>query len=444
MKNSNAVFAIGLTLFALFFGAGNLIFPIFMGQDSGMETVPAIIGFLVTGVGLPILGVTAVGFSGDDLHKLASKVNPAYAIIFTVLIYLTIGPAFALPRTATTSFEIGIAPFFDAGMKQTALYVFAAIFFIVSWWFAITPSKLVARVGKIITPLLLLFLIILFGSAFVHPIGSWSLPAPQYATTASALSQGFLNGYNTMDAMAALVFGSIVVKAVRAYGARTNHEVARSTMKAGLIAGACLAIIYCCLAAIGASSVSQFGHLENGAQVLVAVSDFYFGSYGLLVMGVIVTLACLTTSIGLITACSEYFSRLIPKISYRQYATIFTVVSYVIALFGLTTIIKNAIPILMFLYPLTIALMVLSFLDPLFKGRRCVYVCTVLLTLLPAIYDGLHTLQLDLGQLDTFVKAIPLSSYGLGWVNFFVVGFVAGLIIAWFTRKNADADNTAA
>lgn len=435
MKNSNWVLAVGLTLFALFFGAGNLIFPIFMGQDSGLETVPATIGFLITGVGLPIMGVAAIGMSGDDLHKLASKVNPAFAIIFTVIIYLTIGPCFAIPRTATTSFEIGVAPFFDPAMKQTVLYIFAAIFFVISWWFAVSPSKLVERIGKVITPLLLLFLAVLFIAAFVHPMGEWTAPAPEYAGTAKAMSQGFLNGYNTMDAIAALVFGSIVVKFVRSYGAETNREVARATLKAGLIAGLCLGVIYCFLTFVGASSVTRLGHMENGAQVLVGVSNFYFSHYGMLILGIIVFLACLTTSVGLITSCGEYFSRLIPRFSYKFFVTFFTIISYCIALFGLTSIIKNAVPVLMFVYPIAISLMVLSFLDPLFKGRRCVYVCTILFTIVPALYDGLHAFNLDMGQLDALAAAVPLASYGLAWVNFFAAGFILGLLVAKATGR---------
>ena len=147
-KSKNSFIAIGLMLFALFFGAGNLIFPVFMGQNSGVETIPATIGFLITGVGLPILGIAAIGYSGDDLQKLASRICTPYAIFFTVALYLTIGPAFAIPRTATTSFEIAFAPLFSEESRQMALYGFAFVFFAVSWWLSVTPSKLVDRIGK--------------------------------------------------------------------------------------------------------------------------------------------------------------------------------------------------------------------------------------------------------------------------------------------------------
>lgn len=353
-KSANSLIPIGLMLFALFFGAGNLIFPVFMGQNSGVNTIPATIGFLVTGVGLPILGVAAIGYSGNDLQALASRIHPKYAIFFTVALYLTIGPAFAIPRTATTSFEIAISPFFGSAMKSSALYIFCFLFFVVSWWLSISPNKLVSRIGKVITPVLLLFLALLFIVSTIHPMGPWQPAADSYRDTMKALIQGFLDGYGTMDALAAFVFGIIVVNSVRQYGADTNEEVALSTLKSGLIAGACLGIIYIFLCFLGASSVTELGMQENGAGVLVGAAHYYFGSYGRIIMGVIVLLACLTTSVGLITACAEYFSRLIPALSYTLWVSAFSIISFFVALFGLTTIIKAAIPVLMFLYPLTI------------------------------------------------------------------------------------------
>ena len=429
MKRQNYLIPIGLMLFALFFGAGNLIFPIFMGQNSGSETILAIIGFLLTGVGFPILAVAAIGYSGNDLEALTSRVHPGYAIFYTVALYLTIGPAFAIPRTATTSFSIAIAPFFTESMQQTALCGFAFLFFLLSWWLASNPSKLVARIGKLITPALLVFLAILFISATISPIGPWQAPRDSYAPSLKALTQGFLDGYNTMDALAGFVFGIIVVNAVRQFGAKTNEEVATDTLKSGIIAGFCLAVIYVFLAYIGASSVSEMGIKDNGADVLVAISVHYFGSYGRILMGLIVLLACLTTSVGLITACGEYFNKLLPVLSYKMWATLFSVISFVIALCGLSTIIAAAVPVLMFLYPLTISLIFLTFGNSIYGGARSVYVCATLLTLLPALYDGCHTAGLSMPAIDALMQAVPLSHYGLGWICFFAVGVILGMMV---------------
>ncbi len=429
MKSNSYLIPIGLMLFALFFGAGNLIFPVYMGQNSGDFTIPATIGFLLTGVGFPILAVTAIGYAGDDLEGLASRVHRKYAVFFTVALYLTIGPAFAIPRTATTSFEIGAAPFFGSDMKDMALYGFAFFFFVLSWWLSISPSQLVNRIGKWITPALLAFLFLLFAVATFSPMGSWQAAAPSYQPSLRALTQGFLDGYNTLDALAGFVFGIVVINAVRLYGAKSNEEIASATLKSGLIAGACLAVIYVFLSFIGAASVEELGHLPNGADILVGVAHHYFGSYGRILMGVIVFLACLTTSVGLITACSEYFHKLLPALSYKMYVTLFSVISFGVALFGLDTIITSAIPVLMFLYPLTISLIFLLFSDHLFGGKQSVYFTATLFTLVPALYDGCHTAGLSLGAVDDLMAAMPLASYGLSWLTFFLVGMAIGWLV---------------
>ncbi len=430
MSLSKQIVAIGLMLFAMFFGAGNLIFPVFMGQSSGDNTIWATLGFLLTGVGLPILGVAAIGYSGGDMQDLASRVCKKYAIFFSVVLYITIGPAFAIPRTATTSFEIAIAPFFAPAMKDMALYGFAAIFFLLSWWLSVSPSKLVDRIGKVITPALLLFLAVLFVAATLSPMGHWQAASAAYQDPLKALTQGFLDGYNTMDALASFVFGIIVVNAVRQFGVEDNKTVALLTLRAGVIAGACLGIIYVFLCFIGAASVSQLGMLENGANILVGVSTYYFGSFAQILMGLIVFLACFTTSVGLITSCGEYFNRLIPGLNYKIWVTIFSVVSFATALFGLTTIIKAAIPVLMFLYPLTISLVILTFAHPLFGGYKAVYATGTLFTLVMALYDGIHTAGVSLGGLDTFMASLPLANHGMAWLPFCLLGMIIGRLVA--------------
>lgn len=427
-KKSNEFIAVGLMLFALFFGAGNLIFPVFMGQNAGANAVWATLGFLITGVGLPFLGVLAICYSGKDLEDLASRVTPWYGVLFSVALYLTIGPCFAIPRTATVSYEIAIAPYLTPDMKVYGTYVFPLVFFIISWWLAITPGKLVNRIGKIITPVLLVFLFILIITAGVNPMGPWQTPTEHYAHPVQAFVQGILDGYNTMDALAALVFGVLVVQAVRMFGEKTNEEITLSCLRAGLISTALLAIIYVALSFIGASSVSVIGIQENGAPVLVKTALYYFGTAGAGVLGVIVILACLTTSVGLIASCAAYFNLLIPTVNHAMWATVFSFVSFGIALFGLSTIISAAVPVLMCLYPLTVAIVILAFTDKLFGGARSVYCGSIFMTLIPALYDGFHTAGLTPDALNSVMSALPLASYGMGWISFFVVGFFAGYV----------------
>lgn len=436
-----AFIATGLMLFALFFGAGNLIFPAGMGQQAGENIASALTGFLLTGVGLPLLGVIAIAYSGSrDVQQLASRVAPWYGVWFAVMLYLAIGPFFATPRTATVSFEIGVLPFLgevDEGTQKTALFVYAIGFFALSYWLSVSPGKLVDRIGKILTPALLVAILVLTGYAMISPMGELQAPAEAYQ--AGALTKGVIEGYGTMDALASLVFAIIVIEAIRNMGVTDNKQVLSLTTRAGLVAAGCLAIVYVLIGYMGASSVSVLGTLDSGAKVLSGSADFYFGALGKSVLAVIVFLACLSTSVGLITACGEYFNRLVPKLSYHKWVIIFTLISFTIANFGLANIIKFSIPALMLLYPLTVAIIALAFLDKVFNGKRIVYVLTIAVTSIFAVIDGWKTLhgmfegskEAFIMQLDTQLSGIlPLYSSGLGWILPAIVAFIIGVVIA--------------
>jgi len=427
-ESSREFISIGLMLFALFFGAGNLIFPVFLGQNAGWNTPWATIGFLITGVGLPFAAVLAICYSGAGLKELASRVHPVYGVLFSSLLYLTIGPFFAIPRTATVSFEIAAAPFLTDAQKTIGLYVFVFIFFLLSWWLAVTPSKLVPRIGKVITPMLLLFLFILIGSSILFPMGPWMEPSAAYSAPLKAFTNALVEGYNTMDCLAGLVFGVIVVESIRFFGVKTNEEVARSAMKSGLISTFFMFIIYASLVVLGADSVSVLGHMETGAPVLSGASAYYFGTSGAVLLGLIVILACLTTSIGLIASCAAYFHQLFPMLHRQTWAALFAGFSFLIALFGLSAIIKGAIPVLLFLYPLAVSLIILTFLDKRFDGSQKVYALATACTFVPALYDGLKMLKLTTPAMDQFMHSLPLAEYDMAWTLFFITGFVLGFI----------------
>ena len=289
-QGSNTL-AIGFMLFALFFGAGNLIFPVMMGQLSGTNSWEANLGFVVTGVGLPLLGVLAFGFSGkSDLQSLASRVHPIFGVVFTVALYLAIGPLFAIPRTGSVSYETGIKPLLGGTDSSIPLLIFTIIFFAVTCFFSLNASRIVDIVGKVLTPLLLIFIGVLIVTAFTKPMGEFQAPTTNYESY--SFFTGFQEGYLTMDTLASFVFGIIVINAVRERGAKTKKEVMVSTAKAGLIAAALLAIIYTALTYMGASSVEELGYLENGGAVLSGIANYYFGSYGGVLLGLIVIAAC--------------------------------------------------------------------------------------------------------------------------------------------------------
>lgn len=432
----SSAIVIGSMLFGMFFGAGNLIFPVHMGQEAGADVWLATLVFLITAIGLPFLGVVAIGISrSSGLYDLATRIHPTYAKLFTVLLYLTIGPAFALPRTATVSYQIGLAPYIGDDMQTIALAGFTFVFLALGLFFSMNPGKLMTYIGKILNPLFLVFLAILLAVALVSPMGEISSAPVTGDYLTMPFFKGFTEGYNTMDALAALAFGIIVIRAMQEVGVKEPKDIAVGMVKAGIVTVILMVIIYAFLAYVGASSLGVLPLSANGGIALAQIAQYYFGSIGAVLLAIIVTLACLKTAVGLICACSETFVELFPNsISYKKYAYTFALVSFLIGNVGLTQIISLAIPILMLLYPLTITIILLTFLAPIFKGRQAVYLSTTMFALLAAIGDALNTLPSFLGQ-QSFVqstlqlyKMLPFFDLGMGWIVPSAIGFVLGLL----------------
>ena len=428
--------AIGLMLFALFFGAGNMIFPPLLGQAAGENVWPAIIGFLLTGVGLPLLGVIAVALTGSA-KGLADKAHPVFGTILIVCIYLTIGPLFAIPRTGTVSYVIAVEPFLGSHSSGIYLFIFSLIFFGITFFLALNPSKLVDRIGKILTPILLAVIAILVIKAIVTPMGSIGPVTKAYE--AAPIFTGFLEGYKTMDAIASIVFAIVVISAVKERGVTNPKSIAASCIKAGVVAAVGLALVYVSLAYLGATSVETVGSLDNGGAILSKASTFLFGSFGNVVLGVAILFACLTTSVGLVSSCGEYFSKLIPGLSYKTVVIIVSLFSLVIANFGLNEIISLSVPILSAIYPLAIVVVFLSFIDRLFNERREVYIGALFATGIFSIIDGLNAANIPLGALNKFLgEHIPLFSVGIGWLIPAIIGAVIGYILTFLIPVSPD------
>lgn len=433
--------AIGFMLFALFFGAGNLIFPAHLGQIAGDNIFSAGFGFLVTGVGLPLFGVLAIAYSGsDNLQDLSSRVHPIYGILFTALLYLSIGPFFAAPRTGTVAYEVGIAPFVSEGFMDKGLLIFTFLFFIVVLLFSLFPAKLVQNIGKILAPLLIVLLGILLTVAVLNPMGDIGEPQEGYTETATAFTNGFLEGYNTMDALASLVFAIIIIHAINSFGVRNPKEVFISVAKAGLISSVLLAVIYGGIMYLGGMSVTKMEIFDNGGPVLNGVADHYFGTFGAIILAGVIILACLTTAIGLVIANAEYFNVLIPAISYKAFVVIFTTFTFIIANFGLDNIITFSLPVLMFLYPLAIVIILLAFTSKLFNDARIVYVITIIFTFCISVFDGLTTLAESLERenfvwtkpvIDFYDSILPLYDAGLGWFVPALLVIAIGIIVSF-------------
>lgn len=420
--------AIGLMLFALFFGAGNLIFPPALGQLAGSNLWPAMIGFLITGVGLPLLGVMAIGLSGSqDSQALAAKVHPIFATVLMVAIYLTIGPLFAIPRTGAVSYEIGIRPFLpnDSGVNTIGLFIYTLVFFGITYWLSLDPGKLVDRIGKVLTPLLLLTLLVMLAQPIYDPLGSIQMATNAYANT--PLFTGFKEGYLTMDTLASVVFGIVVINAIKEKGVTKSKDIAKVCAGSGLIAAGFLAIIYVALAYLGATSVETLGMVANGGILLSSVANHYFGPLGNVILGLSIAFACLTTSIGLVSSCAAYFSNMFPRWTYKQLAGGFSLFSMIVANMGLNQLISFSVPVLVALYPIVIVLILLVLVEPLFGGKRSVYACSIGLTSILSLIDGLQAAGIQLTVVHHWLNQfLPLYSVSFGWVVPAIVGAIIG------------------
>lgn len=431
-------------LFGLFFGAGNLIFPIHMGQMAGANMWVSVLGFLVTGVGLPLLGVAALGISrSTGLFDLSSKAGKPYGLFFTCLLYLTIGPFFAIPRCATTSFTVGLEQILpNNGRERLYLFLFTLAFFAAALIFSLFPGKILTVVGKILNPCFLLFLGVLVAVSLISPSAAVSDVAPQGDYVSKPFFTGFLDGYNTMDALAGLAFGIIVVRVISGLGVKEPGAIASNTVRSGIFSCLLMALIYVAVAVVGAQSRGIFETSENGGIALAQIAQHYLGYAGLFVLAATVTLACLKTSVGLITSCAETFSGIFKKgPSYRVWAIIFSAVSFLFANLGLNSIITYSLPVLMFLYPLAIVLILLALFGKFFGHDRRVYAWTIGFTLLPAVYDGFMTLNANVTIIDSTVireitsKYLPFSDLGLGWLCPAAVGFAIGLTMHLVSRR---------
>ena len=433
LKSKSTTLAIGFMLFALFFGAGNLIFPVLMGQVSGSNVWESTLGFIVTGVGLPLLGVLAIGYSGQsDLFSMAKRVHPIFAIVFTTVLYLAIGPLFAMPRTGTVSYEIGIKPLVGDMNNTLAMAIFTIIFFAITCFFALRPGKIIDVVGKMLTPILLVFIAFLILAALFNPMGNVTAPAEQY--TEYAFFTGFKEGYLTMDTLASFVFGIIIINAVRSTGVHSKKEMMTSVTKSAFIAAGLLAVIYAGLAYLGATSVEEIGVFDNGGTILAAAAHHYFGSYGSLILGIVVIAACLTTSIGLVTACAAYFNTLMPRFGYKTYAIALSVFSALVANVGLANLVAISVPVLTAIYPLAICLIFLTFMHKVFKGLSEVYICSLGFTFIVSLFDGFNAAGLQIETINHLFAYLPLHSVGLGWVIPAVLGAIIGYPIGMMKK----------
>ena len=420
----------GFTLFSMFFGAGNLIFPPFMGAMAGEQTPAALGGFLISAVGLPVLGVAAVALCGG-LSGLAGRVSPWFASLFVLLVYLSIGPCLAIPRTASTSFEMALLPYLRSGqgLEKSAQLIYSILFFGAAGFVAVRPERLSDTLGKVLCPALLILIGVIFAGCLIWPFGAPG--AAQEAYSEAPAVRGFLEGYQTMDTMAALNFGAIIGLNIREKGVREDYLVIRETVWAGLIAGVMMTLIYGALSYIGAPMGRALPGAENGARILTLAADSLYGQLGMTLLGLTFLIACFNTCAGLLCCCSEYFVKLLPAVGYKGWVLIFAFVSMVSSNAGLNQILAVSVPVLNVIYPVAIVLIFLELADRLVRRRRAVYVAAVSCV---GIVSFLYALEQSgiLGAGGQVIESafgwLPGYGIGLGWILPGAAGILVGFV----------------
>ena len=432
-------------LFGMLFGAGNLIFPVSLGQKAGNTVALATLGFCITGVGLPLLAIIAMARTESaSMAELASKGGKNFSIFFSCLLYLCIGPLFAIPRTASVSFQVGLYPFIGEAHHKMGLFIFTLLFFLAALYFSLRPGNILTYVGKILNPLFLFFLGILLLTAFLHPMGSiQSLPATgEYAK--NSFVTGLLEGYNTLDVVGALAFGNILIENVKNRGAKDGKEVSHLSIVSGSITTVMMATLYFALAFTGAGSRALFSIQDNGGDALHSISTHYFPRFGGVLLGLIICLSCLKTAVGLITAISMAFTEMFPKgLNYRNLVFVFTFFSFAISNLGLSRIIQYTVPALYFIYPMSIVLILLCLIGEHFQFEIKIFQIALYVTAPFALLDAYKALPKELlagipfhGNMMKLLSHIPLFSIGMGWLIPAVLAFLLSFLF-WKMRERA-------
>ena len=429
MKNNltkEQFFSVAIMLFGLFFGAGNLIFPPLLGKQAGGATFQSLLAFGITAVVFPILGVVAVAKT-KGLSNLASKVDKYFAIVFTTMIYMAIGPGLGIPRAGSLPFEMAVAPFLPENVSLSlSRLVYTFVFFLVAYFVCLKPNKLVTRMGKFLTPALLVLIAVMFvGVLFKNPNAVTS-PVGDYATSSTV--KGFLEGYNTMDTIAALNFGLVISLAVKSFKVEDEEKVIGYTVKVGLVAGSFLFVIYAMLAYIGMTTSGLTGDVKNGAEILTTVSQYVFGKFGIVLLASIFTLACLTTCIGLITSISKFFETMTKeKVSYHKWIVFWTFLSFLVANFGLNTILKVSVPVLVAIYPVSIVLILLGLTEKYFGYNKFTYRLVCYTVTFISVVEALLSVKLNIPFVTELVSSLPFFSLSLGWVLPMVLTWLVGM-----------------
>ena len=415
------IVALGFMTFALFIGAGNIIFPPIVAQQAGEHVWLAAFGFLITAVGLPVITIIALSRVEGSIQILSSPLGKIASLILTITCYLTVGPLFATPRTATVSYEIGFSSYL--GTSSSSLLIYSAIYFSVVTLISLYPNKILDTVGYVLSPLKILSLTILGIAAMMIPTGFVPPAINNYID--SPVSEGFVNGYLTMDTLGALVFGIVIIQAIRSRGVSNPKLITRYAVIASIISGIGLTVVYLSLFKLGLGSHEVAANASNGAVILHAYVQHAFGDLGSIFLSAMIFIACMVTAIGLTCACAEYFSS-ITKIGYKVWVFILIGFSFIISNLGLTKLIAFSVPVLSAIYPPAIVVIMLSFGWKFFNHPRRVIAPVTAVSLVFGLLDGLKVANFELPYALTHLL---LAEQNLAWLIPSLVVFVIAVVI---------------
>lgn len=434
-KNINKkTFILGITLFAMFFGAGNLIFPSYLGFESRALFVPAFIGFSVTAILLPMIGINVI-INKKGFKNLSNSISPWFASLLTFLIYIAIGPLLAIPRTSSVSFAIAIQPFVNQEHLQMYMFLYSIVFFGFSAFIAFKPDKLSTVLGKITAPLLIFLIFVIFAATYFNGFDVSSATISERYQS-SAFVKGFLDGYQTLDTIAALNFGLIFIVNIKTNGFLEYKDQKKVTFKASIIAGIFLALVYLVLGLIGI--VSPLTNATNGTDLLSFAVQSNFGLVGMIVLAIVFLLACFNTCTALLSCCSNYFNLIIPKVSYKNWVIIFAIFSGIISNAGLNAILKLSIPILNAIYPISISLIVIGLLN--LDTNKEFYYARKIMIIVVAIFSVIPVL-LSLINMQGIFDIFPLNDVGLVWVIPAIISLLIGFLFQKFFIKEKFNNN---
>ena len=408
MLSTRNIAALGFMTFAMYLGAGNLIFPPFLGYQAGENFYSAMTGFLLTAVGLPAFALVVVALiQGSD--NLTIALPRPVATSFWVMLFIVIGPAFIIPRAITVAYQFSFMPF----LGDDGLIPFTLIFCLAAVVFSLFPGKLIDTLGKWLTPILFVILAIMAIFALLYPGGQVTTASGSYVD--GAFAEGLTQGYMTIDALGSIGFSWVIFKAIQSMGVTCPKATTRYTLIAALMCAVAMTFVYMSLAYIGFTSINLGSAFSNGGDILTAFTTLHFGLFGTLLLGAVMVLACLTTIIGVTTAGSEYYSSTFKRVTYRRSVWLTMLVSGFVANMGLDQLLAITLPAVVALHPIAICLLLIT---PI---RTQLSPTSIMVSVTTALFfgciDAVHILGYMPAAIDnTLEQNLPLYTYYTGWI----------------------------